>query len=45
MPRKINNPHMKNILENIQHLEEFEIVIFTEEIIFNKEVFKQVILI
>ena len=19
MPRKINNPHMKNILENIQH--------------------------
>ena len=38
MPRKINNPHMKNILENIQHLEEFEIVIFTEEIIFNKEI-------
>ena len=38
MPRKINNPHMKNILENIQHLEEFEIIIFTEEIIFKKEI-------
>ena len=38
MPRKINNPHMKNILENIQHLGEFDIIIFTEEIIFKKEI-------
>ena len=38
MPRKINNPHMKNILDNFQSFEEFEIIIFTEDIIFKQEI-------
>ena len=38
MPRKVNNPHMKNILENFQRFEEFKIIIFTEEIIFKTEI-------
>ena len=38
MPRKINNPHMKNILENLQRFEEFKIIIFTEEILFKSEI-------
>jgi inositol hexakisphosphate/diphosphoinositol-pentakisphosphate kinase len=40
MPRKINNPHMKSILENFQRFEEFKIIIFTEEIIFKYEIEK-----
>ena len=38
MPRKVNNPHMRNILDNFQHFEEFKIIIFTEEIIFKTEI-------
>ena len=38
MPRKINNPHMKNILENLQRFEELKIIIFTEEILFKTEI-------
>ena len=38
MPRKVNNPHMKNILDNFQSFEEFEIIIFTEDIIFKQEI-------
>ena len=38
MPRKVNNPHMKNILDNFKTFEDFEIVIFTEEIIFKTEI-------
>ena len=38
MPRKVNNPHMKSILENFQNFDEFKIIIFTEEIIFKTEI-------
>ena len=40
MPKKVNSTHMKNILDNFQSFEEFEIIIFTEDIIFKNEIEK-----
>ena len=40
MQKKINSTHMKNILDNFQRFEEFQIIIFTEEIIFRLEIEK-----
>lgn len=38
MEKKINSKHMQNILKEIEKFSEFEIIIFTNNIIFNKEV-------
>ena len=38
MPKKVNSKHMQKILKNIKKFEEFELVYFTEEIIFCEEI-------
>ena len=38
MEKKINSKHMQNILKGLRDFEEFEIIIFTEEIIFNLDI-------
>jgi inositol hexakisphosphate/diphosphoinositol-pentakisphosphate kinase len=38
MEKKVKSSHMKNILDNFNTFEEFKIIIFTEEIIFKKEI-------
>ena len=40
MPKKIKSTHMRNILDNFQRFEEFNVIIFTEEIIFKTEIEK-----
>ena len=40
MPKKVNSTHLKNILDNFQRFEEFQIIIFTEEIIFRLKIDK-----
>ena len=40
MPKKINSIHMRNILDNFQRFEEFNVIFFTEEIIFKTEIEK-----
>ena len=40
MPKKINSTHMRNILDNFQRFEEFNLIIFTEDIIFKTEIEK-----
>ena len=40
MKKKIHSPHMQQILENINSFNDFELIEFTEELIFNEEVEK-----
>jgi hypothetical protein len=38
MEKKVNSKHMQNILKGFNDFEEFETIMFTEEIIFNLDV-------
>lgn len=38
MEKKVNSKHMQNILKGLQAFTEFEIIIFSEEVIFNNEI-------
>ena len=38
MEKKINSRHMQNILKGLEAFEEFQIVVFDEEIIFNYDI-------
>ena len=38
MSKKVNSKHMQNILKGLEVLEDFEIITFQEEIIFNEEI-------
>ena len=38
MEKKVNSKHMQNILNGLQAFDEFEIIIFNEDIIFNREI-------
>jgi hypothetical protein len=38
MEKKINSRHMQNILIGLEAFEEFKIIVFSEDIIFNKDV-------
>ena len=38
MEKKVNSNHMQNILNGLKQFEELEIVIFSEEIIFNEDI-------
>ena len=38
MEKKVNSKHMQNILNGLKQFEEFDIIIFSEDIIFNKDI-------